>query len=106
MDTTRVTPESLVALRFNGAALLAIDQTVLPWEERQLELRTAEDVAAAIRRLAIRGAPLIGGAAAYGIVLELSRDPSAQALDRARANLRDARPTAVNLRVAVDRVYE
>jgi len=106
MATTRVTPASIVALRFDGAALWAIDQTVLPWEERQLELRTAEDVAAAIRRLAIRGAPLIGVAAAYGIVLELSRDPSAQALDRARANLRDARPTAVNLRVAVDRVYE
>ena len=63
-------------------------------------------MAAAIRRLAIRGAPLIGVAAAYGVVLELARDPSARALERARAILRDARPTAVNLRVAVDRVYE
>jgi methylthioribose-1-phosphate isomerase len=106
MATTRATPASVVALRFDGTALWAIDQTALPWEERRLELRTAEDVAAAIRRLSIRGAPLIGVAAAYGIVAELSRDPSGQALERAREILRDARPTAVNLRVAVERVYE
>ena len=106
MATTRATPASVVALRFDGTALWAIDQTALPWEERRLELRTAEDVAAAIRRLSIRGAPLIGVAAGYGIVAELSRDPSGQALERAREILRDARPTAVNLRVAVERVYE
>jgi methylthioribose-1-phosphate isomerase len=106
MATTRAAPASVVALRFDGAALWAIDQTELPWRERELELRTAEDVAKAIRRLAIRGAPLIGVAGAYGVVVELSRDPSAEALDRAREILRDARPTAVNLRVAVDRVHE
>ena len=54
MATTRATPASVVALRFDGAALWAIDQTELPWRERQLELRSAEDVAGAIRRLAIR----------------------------------------------------
>ena len=106
MATTRATPASVVALRFDGAALWAIDQTELPWRERELELRTAEEVAEAIRRLAIRGAPLIGVAGAYGIVLELAREPSAEALDRARNVLRDARPTAVNLSAAVDRVYE
>jgi len=104
MATTPATPASLVALSFDGGALRAIDQTALPWEERRLELRTAEDVAAAIRRLAIRGAPLIGVAAAYGIVLELSRDPSMAALERATTLLRTARPTAVNLAWAVDRV--
>jgi methylthioribose-1-phosphate isomerase len=106
MATTPATSSAIVAVRFDGAALWAIDQTALPWDERWLELRTAEDVARAIRRLAIRGAPLIGVAGAYGVVLELTEDPSAQALERARAILRDARPTAVNLRVAVDRVYE
>ena len=106
MAATRATSASVVALRFDGAALWAIDQTELPWRERELELHTAADVAAAIRRLAIRGAPLIGVAGAYGVVVELSRDPSAEALDRAREILRDARPTAVNLRVAVDRVHE
>jgi methylthioribose-1-phosphate isomerase len=104
MATTRATPASVVALRFDGTALWAIDQTALPWDDRRLELRTAEDVAAAIRRLAIRGAPLIGVAAAYGIVLELARDPSLETLERACALLRNARPTAVNLAWAVDRV--
>jgi methylthioribose-1-phosphate isomerase len=105
MATTRATPGRVVALRFDGASLRAIDQTELPWRELELELGSAEDVAAAIQRLAIRGAPLIGVAGAYGIVVELCRDPSAEALERAREILRDARPTAVNLRVAVDRVH-
>ena len=104
MATTRATPANVVALRFDGTALWAIDQTALPWEERRLELRTAEDVAAAIRRLAIRGAPLIGVAAAYGVVLELAPDRSPETLERACDLLRDARPTAVNLAWAVDRV--
>ena len=106
MATTRATPASVVALRFDGTALWALDQTALPWDERRLELRSAEDVAAAIRRLAIRGAPLIGVAAAYGIVLELARDPSPQTLESACALLRSARPTAVNLAWAVDRMHE
>jgi methylthioribose-1-phosphate isomerase len=59
-------------------------------------------VADAIRRLAIRGAPLIGVAAGYGVALELARDP--KALDSACRVLREARPTAVNLAYAVDRV--
>ena len=82
----------------------AIDQTALPFEERELSLRSAGDVADAIRRLAIRGAPLIGVAAAYGIALELARDPSPGTLARAVTLLRGARPTAVNLAWAVDRV--
>jgi methylthioribose-1-phosphate isomerase len=105
MATTRANLASVVALRFDGTALWAIDQTALPWEERRLELRTAEDVAAAIRSLAIRGAPLIGVAAAYGIVLELSRDPTLETLERACGLLRDARPTAVNLAWAVGRMH-
>jgi methylthioribose-1-phosphate isomerase len=106
MATTRATADSVVALRFDGTALWAIDQTTLPWDERELELRTAEDVAGAIRRLAIRGAPLIGVAAAYGIVLELARDPSLEMLEQACGRLRNARPTAVNLAWAVDRMNE
>jgi len=94
----------VVALRLEGAVLWALDQTVLPFEEVELELRSAEEVADAIRRLAIRGAPLIGVAAAYGVALELARAPGPDALARARRRLRDARPTAVNLAWAVDRV--
>jgi methylthioribose-1-phosphate isomerase len=104
MTATRSRRTGVVALRFDNQALWAIDQTALPRHERQLELRTAADVADAIRRLAIRGAPLIGVAAAYGIVLELSRDPSLEGLERACGLLREARPTAVNLAWAIDRV--
>ncbi len=95
-----------MALRFDGEVLHAIDQTELPWNERRLELRTAAEVAEAIRRLAIRGAPLIGVAAAYGVALELAHDPSPESLDRACELLRTARPTAVNLSAAVQRVRQ
>jgi methylthioribose-1-phosphate isomerase len=98
--TTAAAP--VVALRYAEGALWAIDQTRLPWHEVELELRCADDVVGAIRRLSIRGAPLIGVAAAYGVALELARDPGA--LDRTCAALAAARPTAVNLARAVDRV--
>jgi methylthioribose-1-phosphate isomerase len=61
-------------------------------------------VAEALKRLAIRGAPLIGVAGAYGMALELAAASGREALDRATAILREARPTAVNLARAVDRV--
>jgi methylthioribose-1-phosphate isomerase len=92
----------VVALRYAGGVLRAVDQTRLPWQEVQLELRCADDVIAAIRRLSIRGAPLIGVAAAYGVALELARDPDA--LQPACEAIAGARPTAVNLAHAVDRV--
>jgi methylthioribose-1-phosphate isomerase len=94
--------QRLVALRYEPGTLWAIDQTELPGRERELALRSAEEVAGAIRRLQIRGAPLIGVAAAYGIAIELARD--AEALERACETLRAARPTAANLFAAIDRV--
>jgi methylthioribose-1-phosphate isomerase len=96
------TATPVVALHYADGALRAIDQTQLPWREVELELRSADDVAGAIRRLSIRGAPLIGVAAAYGVALELARDSGA--LQRACTALAGARPTAVNLAHAVDRV--
>jgi methylthioribose-1-phosphate isomerase len=104
MAATKTNAARVVALRFDDGVLHAIDQTELPWRERELALRTADEVAEAIRRLAIRGAPLIGVAAAYGVALELARDPAPESLERACQTLRTARPTAVNLSVAVDRV--
>jgi methylthioribose-1-phosphate isomerase len=89
----------IVALRFEGDALLALDQTLLPWREEYLRLRSAREVAEAIRRLAIRGAPLIGVAAGYGLALH----PESEAAEAA-ATLKAARPTAVNLAYAVERV--
>src|SRR2546421_10310470 len=98
--------DTVVALRFDGRALWVLDQTALPWDERELELRTAAEVADAIRRLQVRGAPLIGVAAGYGIAVELQRDHGAEALDRACELLRGARPTAANLAYAVRRVRD
>ena len=95
---------TVVALRFEQDTLWALDQTALPWTERELELRSAAEVADAIARLAIRGAPLIGVAAGYGVALELLRDPTAAALERAAGALKRSRPTAANLGWAVDRV--
>jgi methylthioribose-1-phosphate isomerase len=94
----------VVALRYDGGVLRALDQTLLPWQEVELELLDAAGVAEAIQRLAIRGAPLIGVAAAYGVALELQRDGAA--LDRTCATLAAARPTAVNLSWAVNRVRD
>ncbi|MGZ4233724.1 MAG: S-methyl-5-thioribose-1-phosphate isomerase [Solirubrobacteraceae bacterium] len=101
---TATTGQRVVALRWDQAVLRALDQTELPFNERELELTSAADVAAAIKRLSIRGAPLIGVAAGYGLALELHHDPGDASLDSASRLLRDARPTAVNLARAVDRV--
>src|SRR3954452_2173228 len=77
-------------------ALLLLDQTLLPGEERWLRCESAAEAADAIRRLAVRGAPAIGLAAAYGVALEDDREAAAELLGATR-------PTAVNLRWALDR---
>jgi methylthioribose-1-phosphate isomerase len=87
-------------VRFEDGALVLLDQTALPGEERWLRLTSAEDVADAIRRLAARGAPAIGLAAAYGLALEQGDVREAAEL------LRSTRPTAVNLAWAIDRQFE
>jgi methylthioribose-1-phosphate isomerase len=93
-----------------GDRLRLLDQRRLPTEVVYLDLATCADVAAAIRDMAVRGAPAIGAAAAYGLALaaRAAADgglPAAlAALEQAAAVLRQARPTAVNLAWAVDRV--
>lgn len=86
--------------------LRALDQTLLPDQEVELELRDGAAVVEAIRRLAIRGAPLIGVAGAYGLALEVAAEPTAEHARDAAQRLRSARPTAVNLSYAVDRVLQ
>jgi methylthioribose-1-phosphate isomerase len=99
-----VATQSQPALRWDGRRLAVLDQTRLPATEAWLSLSGAEDTAEAIRRLAVRGAPLIGIAAAYGLAMEVAGQPTVGALERGWATLRQARPTAVNLGYAVDRV--
>ncbi|MFN3147531.1 MAG: S-methyl-5-thioribose-1-phosphate isomerase [Paracoccaceae bacterium] len=79
-----------------------IDQRWLPHEFRIEPLRSRADFATAIRDMWVRGAPLIGATAAYGIAEEMRRDPSDAALASAAAELHATRPTAINLRWALD----
>ncbi len=89
-------------LRWDGERLHLLDQTLLPAREEVLVLSGAEDTAQAITRLAVRGAPLIGVAAAYGLAMAVADDPTA--VDGAADRLAGARPTARNLAWAVERV--
>jgi len=91
-------------LRWDGERLHVLDQTLLPAREEVLVLEGAEDTARAIERLSVRGAPLIGVAAAFGLAMEVSREPSLGALERGAERLATCRPTARNLAWAVERV--
>src|SRR3954471_20296161 len=93
---------ALRALAWTGTSLRALDQTLAPAADLWFDLHAAGDAAGAIRRLAVRGAPLIGIAAGYGLAMEVARDPDG--LERAAQELATARPTAVNLTRAVERV--
>lgn len=88
----------------DGAAVEIIDQTRLPHVFATVRLATLDDAAHAIRAMLVRGAPLIGATAAWGLWLALRADASDAALERAHATLLATRPTAVNLRWALDRV--
>jgi len=86
----------------DGETVEIIDQTVLPHEFRVARLATLADAARAIREMQVRGAPLIGAAAAYGLCLALREDPGDVGLARGCATLIATRPTAVNLRWALE----
>jgi methylthioribose-1-phosphate isomerase len=86
----------------SGKSVTILDQTLFPHAFETRELTTAEEAAEAIRTMRVRGAPLIGATAAYGMWLAMRADSSDTALDEAAAMLVDTRPTAVNLAWAVD----
>src|SRR5215475_6284155 len=86
----------------DGWSVGIIDQTVLPHRFTTLRLTTVGDVARAIATMQVRGAPLIGAAAAYGVALALKADASDESLERAYAALVATRPTAINLKWALD----
>ena len=92
-----LTPHEIV--RLEGDAVVVLDQRRLPDEEIELRCGTATEVAQAIRVLAVRGAPAIGVAAAYGLALAAERGDD---LDAAYDVLAGSRPTAVNLRWALE----
>ncbi|MEI9852884.1 MAG: S-methyl-5-thioribose-1-phosphate isomerase [Sphingomonas sp.] len=91
-------------LQADGWSVGIFDQRRLPWAVERLVLRTLDDAAIAIADMATRGAPLIGAVAAYGLALGLRDDPTDAALARGFVRLLATRPTAVNLRWALERV--
>ncbi len=86
----------------DGRSVEIIDQRWLPHEFRVVRLATTEEVATAIRDMWVRGAPLIGVTAAYGVAIAMLEDPSDEGLDRTWEQLHETRPTAINLRWALD----
>ncbi len=92
-------------LEEDGWAVAIIDQTLLPHAFVTRRCETVVDIAHAIRVMQVRGAPLIGAAAAYGMALAMREDPSDEGLARADALLRETRPTAVNLRWLLDDMF-
>ncbi len=103
-----------VALSEDGRGLVIIDQTLLPGEMKFIELKEQRDIREAIYKLRVRGAPAIGVAAAIGIYLAAAEiaesveeeDIFFERLAEAKAYLQGARPTAVNLKWALDRMYD
>lgn len=93
-----------LSIRTRGGRLWLLDQRRLPQEERWIEASDPRDCAAAIQSLAVRGAPAIGVAAALSLACFAASGAGIEALNNAADLLRAARPTAVNLMAAVDRV--
>jgi methylthioribose-1-phosphate isomerase len=95
-------PMRTIWVEDDGAACGIIDQTRLPHCFETRRLATVEEAAHAIRTMQVRGAPLIGATAAYATWLAMRADPSDEALERACALLLATRPTAINLKWALD----
>jgi len=89
-------------LEADGWSVGVIDQSQLPHRFATIRLTTLDDAARAIATMQVRGAPLIGATAAYGVCLALRADASDEALERAVAKLMATRPTAINLKWALD----
>ena len=90
----------------DGKAVEIIDQTKLPFKFEVVELTSAEMAATAIQEMWVRGAPLIGVVAAYGIALGMNHDASDMGLQRYYDLLIKTRPTAINLKWALDRMID
>jgi methylthioribose-1-phosphate isomerase len=100
---TALRPEQIVRLDESVPAVVLLDQRKLPGEVVELECRTIPELAEAIKTLAVRGAPAIGVAAAYGLALASLRGDD---LAEAEATLAASRPTAVNLFWALERMRD
>src|SRR2546426_11056591 len=106
-----VVRDKLEPVKWRNGVLQVIDQTLLPLRLRYVTVRTVDQVCNAIRTMKVRGAPLIGVVGAYGLVLASkkirtkNRDEAQRSLRKYADILIATRPTGVNLRWAVERVY-
>jgi methylthioribose-1-phosphate isomerase len=102
--------EPYSSVQWHQGVVRLLDQRFLPHETRYLDFEDPQALSTAIREMVVRGAPAIGAAAAFGLVLAAQRSPAQSAvglladLETAGSVLKEARPTAVNLSWAVDRV--
>ncbi|MBC8948301.1 MULTISPECIES: S-methyl-5-thioribose-1-phosphate isomerase [Xenorhabdus] len=94
-----------VWLASDGYTVEIFDQTKLPFEVQTIQLRTMQDAATAIKEMWVRGAPLIGAVAAYGMALAMHQESSDESLQQAYNVLVKTRPTAINLKWALERTY-
>ncbi|HTX58834.1 MAG TPA: S-methyl-5-thioribose-1-phosphate isomerase [Verrucomicrobiae bacterium] len=97
-------PDELLAVAFDGEALTYVDQRLIPHAIERKRASTVEEIEEAIKTLAVRGAPAIGVFGAYGVAMLRDTIASDEAFAAAAQRIRNARPTAVNLAWAVDRV--
>jgi len=88
----------------DGRTVEILDQTKLPFELEIIQLHTMNDAATSIKDMWVRGAPLIGAVAAYGVALAMREDNSTENLQNAYDVLIKTRPTAINLKWALDRI--
>ena len=102
----RIKGQEYKTIWFGNNTVKIIDQTKLPHKFQIKELKSLDDAINAIKVMEVRGAPLIGATAAYGIVLALIENNEQSFLDNACINLIKSRPTAINLKWAVDRMYK
>ena len=98
-------PFQTIWLSSSQDTINVIDQTVLPHKIVIREIHSSHEAALAIKNMVIRGAPLIGVMGAYGLMLGIKEDPSNKNLEETFTNLKSTRPTAVNLRWALQRVF-
>ena len=102
---SRSQPEASIAVGQEPFTIDVIDQTLLPHRLQVITLRSESEVVSAIKTMIVRGAPLIGITAAFGLAFALRDDASDAELQAVYARLLASRPTAVNLRHALDLAY-
>jgi len=100
----RINNKEYRTIWFENNVVKIIDQTKLPHQFMIKDLKTVKEAINAIKTMEVRGAPLIGGTAAYGIVLAIKENNNPDFIKKSYDELIDSRPTAINLKWAVDRM--